>query len=102
MNKTDIREAKEVSKMNGKISFPRWGIQRGAEVLGYLIEQKSEQLVETKTQCTNTWLKLLNGRIVGKIGISSDKNQRAKKSGNSVDIRDIGPLLVISHRLSLV
>ncbi len=39
MNKTDIREAKEISKMNGKICFLGWGIQRGAEVLGYLIEQ---------------------------------------------------------------
>ncbi len=40
MNKTDIREAKEISKMNGKICLLGWGIQRGAEVLDYLIEQK--------------------------------------------------------------
>ncbi len=40
MNKTDIREAKEMSKMNGKMCLLGWGIQRGAEVLGYLIEQE--------------------------------------------------------------
>ncbi len=40
MNKTDIREAKEMSKINGKICLLGWGIQRGAEVLDYLIEQK--------------------------------------------------------------
>ncbi len=39
MNKTDIREAKEISKMHGKICLLGWGIQRDAEVLGYLIEQ---------------------------------------------------------------